>query len=435
MIESHTGALRASLQITLSIALLAACTSLPDAGGGDRTSGRVSILAFGDSGYHYDYLDPKDYAVRKTARDVAFEELEDWFEDKRPPAEFRLPPLHVLERTGGVVLASGRDTVAQAMRSWCAGADCQFAFMLGDNIYPRGAALGADGHDDADRFRDLLELPFEPLAHGKPDFRIYAVLGNHDWYTSRAGALAQVAYMEQSPLYHMDGIRYSALPPDAHGEVEIFALDTHVLLASQTVYEPMLRDDGSEFPSTQREDYDPWVAPQTPDERDMVQWLEDSLQRSQARWKIVIGHHPLWASSGGKFEQARVLRGLILPALCRYADLYVAGHEHTVELHTDSCRTAVDDPDVPPLVNLVSGAASKQRPVNSAFMAQQDRAYPQKTTIWARGLIWGFAHIALEGGAGSITLLTTPDAGTGEPVVELEYAFTRRSGWMRGAAR
>src|SRR4030095_16718936 len=123
--------------------------------------------------------------------------------------------------------------------------------------------------------------------------------------------LAQVAYMEQSSLYHMDGIRYSALPPDADGEVEIFALDTHVLLASQTVYEPMLRDDGSEFPSTQREDYDPWVAPQTPEERAMVQWLEDSLQRSQARWKIVIAHHPLWASSGGKFEQARVLRQLI----------------------------------------------------------------------------------------------------------------------------
>jgi hypothetical protein len=68
-------------------------------------------------------------------------------------------------------------------------------------------------------------------------------------------------------------------------------------------------------------------------------------------------------------------------------------------------------------------------------MAQQDRAYPQKTTIWARGLIWGFAHIALEGDAGTITLLTTPDAGTGEPVVELEHAFTRRSGWMRGVAR
>ena len=52
----------------------------------------------------------------------------------------------------------------------------------------------------------------------------------------------------------------------------------------------------------------------------MAQWLEAALRESTARWKIVIGHHPIWSSAGSKFQQARMLRRLILPALCRYAD-------------------------------------------------------------------------------------------------------------------
>ena len=422
---------RGAVALLLACGLLSwsACTSVPGSRAtGGPARGAIELLAFGDAGYHYDWLASSEYQERKSARDVAVQELDDWIADKRPLVEFSLPPFHVLEQTGGVVLASGRDAVARAMNTYCAGEGCQFGVMLGDNIYPVGATLGADGRDDAERFRDLLSQPFELLAAGKTDFRIYAVLGNHDWYTSRAGALAQVAYMEQSDLLYMDGLRYRVTPPAANGDVEIFALDTEMMLAGEGVYEAVMGDDGSEQPPTALEAYDPWVKPQDADERGMAQWLEQALKESKARWKIVIGHHPLWSSSGGKFEQARVLRRLILPALCRYADLYIAGHEHTLEVHSDSCRTAVDDPRVQPLVNVVSGSASKQRPVNSAFMAQQDRKYPQKTTYWARGLVWGFMHVSLDSDSGTITVVTTPGSGTGEPVVAYSHPFVRRSG-------
>ena len=429
---SRARAQRGVIAVALACAVLLAyaCTSvtLPRANSAD--GGPIELVAFGDAGYDYEWLAAEDSAVPKSAREFAIEELDDWIEDKRPLAEFRLPAFHVLERTGGVVMASGRDPVAHAMQAYCAREGCQFGMMLGDNIYPEGATMGVDQRDDAERFSDLLSSPFEPLAAGKPDFRIYAVLGNHDWYTSRAGALAQVEYMEQSDLLYMDGLRYRVTPPAAGGDVEIFALDTHMMLAAATVYEPALGDDGSEQTPSVLEEYDPWVAPQTPDERGMAKWLEQALKESKARWKIVIGHHPLWSASGGKFEQARVLRQLILPALCRNADLYVAGHEHTLEVHADDCRTAVDDPHVPPLVNIVSGSASKQRPVNSAFMADQDRRYPQKTTYWARGLVWGFVHIALDGDSGTVTVVTTPDSRTGEPVVAYSHPIVRRSGWQ-----
>src|SRR5690606_41821644 len=79
----------------------------------------------------------------------------------------------------------------------------------------------------------------------------------------------------------------------------------------------------------------------------------------------------LWSSAGSKFEQARALRRLILPTLCRYADLYLAGHEHTLEVHTDDCSKATAQSDLEPLPQIVSGAAAKMRPINTAFMRNQ----------------------------------------------------------------
>ena len=54
----------------------------------------------------------------------------------------------------------------------------------------------------------------------------------------------------------MDGILYRVRPPAAQGEVELFVIDTHVLLAGETVYEDALADDASELPPTEREDPD-----------------------------------------------------------------------------------------------------------------------------------------------------------------------------------
>ena len=39
------------------------------------------------------------------------------------------------------------------------------------------------------------------------DFRIYAALGNHDWKTSRAGAMAQVRLPRTDAPFYMDGLR------------------------------------------------------------------------------------------------------------------------------------------------------------------------------------------------------------------------------------
>jgi len=299
--------------------------------------------------------------------------------------------------------------------------------MLGDNVYPDGPTGGADGVSDAKRFDDILLAPFKGFASFAPGFRIYAALGNHDWRTSREAALGEVAYLERTPPFYMDGLIYRVVPP-GHPDVEIFVLDTEVLLAGETVYEAELADDGSELPGREIDQRPAWTKPQTEREKSMVAWLDRSLRESNARWKIVMAHHPIWSSAGSKFQEARVLRRLLLPSLCRYADMYLAGHEHTLELHSDSCAKALPGQDVPPLPEIVSGAAAKQRPLNSWFMAHQARNNPELTTFFAKGLTWGYAHLALEGDRAVVQVFSTPDDGSGGNVLEITKTFSRRSG-------
>jgi tartrate-resistant acid phosphatase type 5 len=393
-----------------------------------RAPAATGFLAFGDHGYSLAYLDPEDLVPRSREQYVAQARAK-WLKEKRPTADFVPGPMAMVGDS--VVAASGMLPVARAMAAWCKTATCQFGVMLGDNIYPDGATQGADGRDDGQRFRDIFTEPYGDFGRGQPDFRIYAVLGNHDWHTSRAAALSEVAFLSRTPPFYMDGTSYVAKPVAAKGEVEVFALDTHVLLAGEKVLDDKLADDGSEVATTTLDASEPWTVPATPAERAMVADLKDRLKASKAKWKIVIGHHPLWASSGGKFQQSRTLRAALLPVLCRHADLYFAGHEHTLELATDDCSTAVPGAKLPPMPAIVTGAAGKQRPLNTAFMGHQARNNPQYQPIFARGMVWGFAHVTLAGDAATVTLLTTPDDGSGAANMLTRHTFARRSGLLK----
>ena len=410
----------------LPLLLVAACATTPA-----KPLAPIEFIAFGDTGYRTDYLDAEDLTPPLTEAQFTAAAKTRWIKDRRPLGGFTLPPMtQVATPTGlATVAASGLLPTARAMDRWCTTvARCQFGVMLGDNIYPDGATLGADGRDDRQRFVDMFVEPYGKFGWGNADFRIYAVLGNHDWHTSRAAAMAQVKFHETTRPFHMDGLSYDAVPGGIDGAVEVFALDTHVLLAGETVLEGVLAADGSEVATTAIDTSEPWASPATPVERAMVANLEARLKASTAKWKIVIGHHPLWASSGGKFQQSRTMRAALLPVLCRNADLYFAGHEHTLELATDDCSTAVPGVRLAPFPVIVSGAAGKQRPLNTAFMGHQNRNNPQYRAIYARGMVWGFAHVRLAGDTATVTMVSTPNDGSGGTMVEAVHRFTRRTG-------
>ena len=389
----------------------------------------TGILIFGDSGFNLNYPRPWDY-VRQFTSEEEYREYEKkkWLKDKRSPEQYLAAPLDISPVTGTFVPASGMKKVSNAMKQFCKNTDrCDFGLMLGDNIYPSGATLGADGFDDATRFKDMLTQPFGNLVDDSEDFMTYAVLGNHDWLTSREGGFAQIEFLKNADEFYIDGPFYSVKPPAGKGQIEIFVIDTSMMLATVPIYEAHINDDGSEQISKKLKPPSYFVEPLSAKEKNIPQWLEFALKNSSARWKFVITHHPIWSSKAEKYEETRALRKLILPTLCRYADGIISGHSHTLEVHTDNCEVALGKATKLPLVGIVSGAASRQRPLHTLYMGQQAIKYPEHTTVWAEAMLWGFTHIKVNENFANVTMISVPNGDSDKMSVEFSYQFERRS--------
>lgn len=167
--------------------------------------------------------------------------------------------------------------VAQQMAAYRQQFPFDFVLMAGDNIY-QGPATAED-------YRVKFEEPYAALLADGVQF--YAVLGNHDDPQQR-----------NYPLFHMAGHRYYTFTPPANllanlvTDVRIFALDSTDL------------DDAQQA------------------------WLAEQLSKSNARWKIVVLHHPQY-TSGRYGVQARLFRWQLESLLVEHgADVVFSGHEH-----------------------------------------------------------------------------------------------------------
>jgi acid phosphatase len=83
-----------------------------------------------------------------------------------------------------------------------------------------------------------------------------------------------------------------------------------------------------------------------------LDWLEKELSASQAAWKIVFGHHPIYSS--GKYGSNDDFIKTLTPLFQKYnVQLYINGHEHNYERTKSINGTTY----------LICGAGAKTRPV------------------------------------------------------------------------
>jgi tartrate-resistant acid phosphatase type 5 len=151
---------------------------------------------------------------------------------------------------------------------------------LGDNFY----SVGMESPSDP-RWQTQWEEMYGPLG-----ITFYAALGNHDWGHPDSPA-AEVLYSGKTTTWRMPASYYTFTA----GPVQFFALDTQSVALSEK----------------QRK------------------WLDTELSRSQARWKVVYGHHPVF--SGGNYEDRPDLIAKLLPILENRADLFICGHDHNLQ--------------------------------------------------------------------------------------------------------
>ncbi|ALF55515.1 metallophosphoesterase [Nostoc piscinale CENA21] len=172
--------------------------------------------------------------------------------------------------------AKGQYAVAEAMNFYHKQNPYNLVVLAGDNIYNNG---------EIEKIGSVFERPYQPLL--KKGVKFQACLGNHDIRT--ANGELQLKY----PGFNMQGKRYYTF---RRNQVQFFALDTN----------------------------------SNADWKKQLPWLEQELSRSDAHWKVVFGHHPVYAS--GVYGNNPGFIKVFTPLFQKYGvQLYINGHEHHYE--------------------------------------------------------------------------------------------------------
>lgn len=203
----------------------------------------------------------------------------------------------------------------------------QFTISTGDNFYPSGVISEWD---------PLWKYSFEDIYTAfSLQWDWYPVLGNHDY---KSNPDAQAAYSKISRRWKMPARYYSKLipvPGDTASKILILFIDTNPLIP--------------EF--YKNVEYGPNV--KKADSAQQKRWMAKELSNPSAniKWKIVVGHHPMF--TGGSRTEAydtKAIRNSLKPLFDKYAvDVYLAGHEHSLQ-HMVSGKTQ----------HFISGSASEK---------------------------------------------------------------------------
>ena len=202
---------------------------------------------------------------------------------RRPPAVFEVKPASQSVRVVGMgdfgSGSQGQRDVAAAIVTLGKARPFDFGVTFGDNFYPSGMTGTGDS-----RWRDWWETLYGPLG-----VTFYPSLGNHEWY-SDDGAAAEIAY--SSPTWRFPSPYYTFTA----GPVQFFALDTTEISEAE------------------------------------ILWLDQAISASTARWKVVYGHHPIFAPerSGKAGAYMSYMQSRLWPVLKGRVDAYLCGHQHAM---------------------------------------------------------------------------------------------------------
>ncbi len=143
----------------------------------------------------------------------------------------------------------------------------------------------------------------------------HAILGNHDY---QGNTQAVIDYSDISRRWVMPDRYYTkTIQPSEDDEdfssAKVFFIDTTPLI-DQYYKEGDKYRDVFEQDSTKQ-----------------LRWLEEELAKSTEKFKIVIGHHPIYVSEKKRVDEQSLVEKLD-PILRKHnVDIYIAGHSHTFQ--------------------------------------------------------------------------------------------------------
>ncbi|MCX6168146.1 MAG: metallophosphoesterase [Ignavibacteriales bacterium] len=232
--------------------------------------------------------------------------------------------------------------VAEMMGEVATIAEPEFVAAIGDVHH----FLGVKSVQDP-----LWQTNFEWIyKHPELMIKWYPVMGNHEY---RGNTQAVIDYSNVSRRWIMPS-RYYAKTFSAAKNVGVLLLfiDTAPIIDKYRI-------DSEEYPDAGKQSMERQLA-----------WIDSTLGASKAKWKIVLGHHPIYAGTG-KEEAERVdLQKRLQPLLDKNkVDISVGGHVHNFQ-HIHATNSNVDY-----FVNSSASLTRKVSPLQGELFGSSDSGF------------------------------------------------------------
>ncbi|MDT0690315.1 metallophosphoesterase [Salegentibacter sp. F188] len=201
-----------------------------------------------------------------------------------------------------------------------------FIISTGDNFYPDGIASVKD---------PFIISSFEDIYYGSNLFcPWYLVLGNHGYL---GNVEAQIDYTKISQRWNMPNHYYLVDKEVDDFKTRLIFLDTNPL--QQSYYEEEKYRKIKEQDTLQQK-----------------RWLLNALETSEAKWNIVVGHHPMY--SAGKDQEETSLQNLLeSTSKDSKVDIVFSGHQHVIA-HQKSDESTIQQ--------FISGSGSRGEDVGKS---------------------------------------------------------------------
>lgn len=219
--------------------------------------------------------------------------------------------------------------IAATMGLMAEKADIEFVAAAGDIHHFNGVAS----------VTDPLWMTNYELIYSHPSLMLdwYAICGNHEY---RGNTQAVLDYSKISRRWVMPSRYYTMVKKvDKNTSIRLVFIDTTPMIDKY-------RNDSVNYPDAYKQDY-----------KAQLHFIDSVLAVSTEKWKIVIGHHPVYAHTKKDDSERSDIQARLDPLLRKYkVDFYVCGHIHNFQhiKHPDS-----------PVNYFVNSSASGARPVQA----------------------------------------------------------------------
>lgn len=204
--------------------------------------------------------------------------------------------------------------IAELMGNYAENVDIEFIAAAGDVHHFEGVAS----------VNDPLWMTNYELIYSHPELMIdwFAIAGNHEY---RGNTQAVLDYTDVSRRWSAPAKYYTKVfDAGDSAQCRLVFIDTAPLIDKY-------RNDSLQYPDAHKQHM-----------QRQLDWIDSVLVNSTEKWKIVVGHHPVYSQTGKEDSERTDMQARLAPILEKNGvDVYFCGHIHNFQ-HIKPANSKVD---------------------------------------------------------------------------------------------